>query len=463
MNKIYILIALLAAPLVAAAQHNAITLERCREMAIESSLELKSSRSRLSASEDILQAYRANRLPSISLSGGYLYSTATLSETIQGGYLPTFTPDLTTGEMIPNIAGTAADGTPIFSSYAYMPDMNFDIEVGSVFNAGVKAVQSIYMGGKVSTATKLAQVGVDAATIERARSEADVILAADEAFYTYLKVKEMVLSADAYYTTVEEFYRQVESLHNRGMCTKSDLMKVQVQLNDAELKRMKARNGLVLSRMNLCYIVGLPLATLQVDVVDTFDMEHSVDRALDVTSRPEFELLAKSIEAKELEVKLAQSDFKPSISALAAYSYTNGVKINGVTALNSSPSFTGGVMVNIPIFHWGEGRRKVSAARHEVSIAENTREDLVQKMTLELMQSINTYTESRARVALTERTVEQAEESLRQSGKQYAVGMETLSAHLEAQAMWQKAMSDLVEARADQRIAYARYCRSRGV
>ncbi|MFI3293525.1 MAG: TolC family protein [Rikenellaceae bacterium] len=462
MNKIYKLLLLLLLPLSSVAQPQTLTQEQCREMAIENSFNLKTSQEKIAASEDMLMAYKTNNLPNFSLSGSYLYSTASFNEAITGGYLPTFSPDLTTGEMIPNVVGYGEDGSAIFSSYAYMPDMLFDFEVGSFYNVGLQATQPIYMGGKVSTAIKLAKVGVEAAQAEENRTRADVILAADEAFYTFLKVGELLNAANAYRIVVDECYRQVESLFKNGMCTKNDLMKVQVKLNEAELQQLKAKNGVILARMNLCYIIGLPISTLDLEVVDTFDMQQSIDTSLDVTSRPEFELLEKSIEVKELEAKLVQSDFKPSISAIASYNYANGLNLNGKALLGSSPSFTGGVMINIPIFHWGEGRRKLSAARREVAIAENTQADLVQKMTLELMQSINAYNEAQAKVALMECIVEQTEENLRQSAKQHAAGMETISDYLEAQALWQKATSDLVEAKAGQRLAYAQLCRTRG-
>ncbi len=463
MNRLYkILLPLLVLPLTVVAQPYTITIEQCREMAIENSFKLKSSHEKILASEDILKAYKTNYLPNFSLTGGYLYSTASIYETMAGGYLPTFSPDLTTGAMTPNIAGYAEDGTPIFSSYAYMPDMTFDLEVGSVYNAGVTATQPIYTGGKISTATKLAQIGVDAAEIERTRSRADVILKADEALYAYLKVGEMMLSAESYRTVVNEFYRQVESLLKNGMCTKNDLMKVQVKLNEAELQLLKAKNGLILARMNLCYIIGLPISTLDIEVVDSFHTPQNLDTTLDISSRPEVKLLEKSVKAKELEAKLAQSNFKPTVSAKASYSYTNGMKINNQMVLGSSPSFAGGVAIDIPIFHWGEGRRKTAAARREIAIAQNTQDDLTQQMTLELMQSINVYMEAQAEVLLMERSVEQAKENLRQSNKQYSAGMETISDLLEAQALWQKAMSDLIEAKSNKRVAYATYCRFKG-
>ncbi len=432
-------------------------------MALTHNLNLRSSVERVASAEDIAKAYRTNNLPNISATANYLYSTSSLDLSMEGGYLPTFVLDQTTGELVPNIGSVGADGTPIFNEYAYMPDQNFNFEMSSIVVGSVTAVQPIYMGGKVAAATALSRIGIDVAKAEMRKSRADVITLVDGAYYSYLKVEEMVASAKRYQAVVVELMRQIESAYKHGMCTTSDMMKVQVKITEAELLLRKAENGLLLSRMNLCYAIGLPLTTRAIAVVDDFDMNISIDSEnLDITARPEYEMLQQQIEAKRLEVKLTKSDFMPQISALASAGYGYGMKLNGVNLLND-PSFAAGVMVNVPIFHWGEGRRKVSSSRRQVTIAENTLEDMSQLMTLELMQAINRYDESLLEVAFAVRNVAEAEESMRLSESQYNAGMETIADYLEAQAIWQQAMSTLTEAKASQRLAYTSYRRCAGL
>ncbi len=460
MRYTYFLMLLLFA--VEASAQERLTLAQCREMAIESNYNLKSSREKIASSEDILAAYRSNNLPNLSLSGGYLYSSASLSETIEGGFLPTFSPDATTGELVPNIAGVAADGSYIYSQYAYMPDIVFDIECGSIFNVAAKLTQPIYMGGKVSNAIKLAGVGVDVAELSHTLTEAEIVVATDEAFYSTIKVEEMLLAAKEYERVIEEFYRQISNALNAGMAKRNDVLKVEVRLNEAKLMSQKAENGLRLARMNLCYAVGLPLSTREIELVDDFDVRQMIDtHELDITARPEYAMLERQIEAKELEMKISQSEFLPSISAIVSGGYINGATINGSQMFNS-PSISGGVMVNVPIFHWGEGRRKTSAARREVTIAQNQFEDLSQRMTLELMQAINSYEEAILEVKLMEQSVAQAKENMRMGESHYRAGMETIADYLESQALWQRALSDLVEAKSSQRVAYSKYQRARG-
>lgn len=301
------------------------------------------------------------------------------------------------------------------------------------------------------------------AKLDRQLAESEVVIEVDEAFYTMIKVEEMLVAAERYEEVVEEFYRQINNSLSVGMAKRNDVMKVEVKLNEAKLMSRKAENALRLSRMNLCYWVGLPLTTRDIELIDEFDMgQDIISRELDITSRAEYAMLEHQIEAKGLEVKISRSDFLPSVSGLVSGAYLNGAQINGSPLLNT-PSFSGGVMVNVPIFHWGEGRRKTSAARREVTIARNQFEELSQRMTLELMQSINNYEEAVLEVELMTKSVAQAEENMRLSERQYGVDMETIADYLESQALWNKAMSDLVSARSQQRISYSKYLKAKGV
>lgn len=347
-------------------------------------------------------------------------------------------------------------------SFAYMPDQNYDLKIGSVWSGSAMATQPIYMGRKISNAIKLASVGVKISTLDRQRSEAEVLQQVDNAFYKIVELEELLLTAQRYESVVAELHKQMQSGYDVGMKTRNDLMKISVRLSEAELQTLRATNGVRLAKMNLCYAVGLPLSTEGLEIVNN-DTDVTVidESSLDITSRPEWAILNEQLEAKRLEAKITRGDFRPSVVAVGAYGYTNGVTINGSKLINNA-SFAGGVTINVPIFHWGEGRRKSSAKEREITIAQNQLEDMGQLMTLELMQAINIYNESILEVHHTENALQQAEENMRMSKNQYNAGMETLTDYLESQALWQKAMSDLCTAKSQQRCAHTSYLKCRG-
>lgn len=461
MKRLSLLIICLQAAFTAAVAQQ-LTLDDCRQMAIEHNRNLRNAVVQHSAAEDNLQAYKTNRLPKFSLTGDYLYSGGKSAFTMPGGYLPTFVPNPATGVLEPNILAMNPDGTPLFKEYAYMPDTKFDFKIGSVYSAGLIAQQPIYMGGKIQSSIRMAKIATAIAGLHMKKTEAEVILNVDEAFFSYIKVEELVKSAGKYKDVLAEFHRQMENAHQSGMKSKNDLLKVQVQLNEAELKLRQAQNALRLARMNLCYHIGLPMSTESILLRDNFEETEALSQqASDISARPEYAMLQQQIELKKQNVALVRSDFLPQVTAMASYNYTHGVQLNN-SNLFSKPSFIGGVSINIPLFNWGEGRRKVSAARREVEMAANQFEDLSRQMELELMQAINEYDESILEVALTQKSLTQAEENRTESGNRYQAGMETLADYLEAQAFWQKAQSDLIEARAQQRVACTRYKKAMG-
>jgi outer membrane protein TolC len=98
----------------------------------------------------------------------------------------------------------------------------------------------------------------------------------------------------------------------------------------------------------------------------------------------------------------------------------------------------------------------------EKRMAQLQQEELTGMMELEVQQALQNYQESLAAIQLTNRSLSQAEENLRESRDRYDAGMETLSNLLEAQAMWQQAKSESVEAGCNALLAETRYYKAAG-
>ena len=83
-------------------------------------------------------------------------------------------------------------------------------------------------------------------------------------------------------------------------------------------------------------------------------------------------------------------------------------------------------------------------------------------MLLELTQAANNLDEAKLESELADRSLWQAEENRRVSKSQYEVGLETLSDHLEAQALWQQAYETQVDARFQLYLNYVAYLKAAG-
>ena len=106
-----------------------------------------------------------------------------------------------------------------------------------------------------------------------------------------------------------------------------------------------------------------------------------------------------------------------------------------------------GAVLRVPLFHANETRHKVAAAKEAFQRELLRKEELTEKMNLDLQQQANDLDEARLELQLRKRNLNQCEENLNISRSAYIVGMETLSDLLTAQVLWQESYAQLVESR----------------
>ncbi|MDR1408653.1 MAG: TolC family protein [Tannerella sp.] len=444
------------------------TLQACREKALQHNRAIAIAEKTEEKTVYESKSYLANFFPRISASGAYLYTNTSLNKTLKGNYLPTFVPDPATGQLKPNIL-TAPDGSPVigadgnhvFKEYAYFPDMKFDVGLNGTCFAGIRAEQPLFMGGKIMSAYKMSLAGKDIARLNSQLARAQIIVETDEAYWLCMKAVESQKVAVAFRNVVNELLQNVENAYRTGMKTKNDILKVQVQINKAELQLQQAENAIRLSRMNLCRVMGIPLFS-DITVSESLDEQPAeVSRSTDFTARPEYSILEKQIELKDRQMKLVRSDFLPNIGVMANYGYMKGLEMNG-TPLIDKMSFSALLSVKIPIFHWGEGMNKIRAARVEKQIAQLQRDDLNEKMELEMRKALDKCEESMLEVDMTVRALEQAEENMKTSRDHYEAGMETLVSYLETQTLWQQIWLEMINAKINRRLHETYYLRATG-
>jgi len=454
------------------------TLEMCRKAAIENNKSSKIAELTEEKTEYDSKSYFANFFPRISASGLYFLSTAKWEEHLDELMLPTYVLDQASGTLVPNIAKSPIDGSPIigqnglpvFNSYGVLPTADFSFTPSRTWFAGLQAEQPIFMGGKIVTAYKMSKIGREIARLNITLTREEITVKTDEAFFLHLKALQSKKVAVAFQTVVEELYNNVKAAYQTGMKTRNDVLKVQVQLNKAELQIHKADNAIRLSRMNLCQTMGLPVDS-EINISEEIpDISPVFQEDNSFTSRPEYSILEKQLELKSQQIRLVRSDFLPSIGILANYGYLQGLNFDFSVAnfgqysghLLDHSSFSALLSVKIPLFHWGEGYNKIRAAKAEKQILQMQKTDLNEKMELEMRQALDRVEESQIEVSLTANALLQAEENMDSSRRHYENGMETLSGFLEAQTMWQQTWLENIEAKINLKLNETKYHRTIG-
>lgn len=426
-----------------------LSLKECREMALKYNKEIAASAKQTESARYTAKSYKGNFFPNFTANGTGIYSTADGSYGIAGGNLPTFLPDAT-GQPVPN------------GGFAYFPGINLDYKIGTVYMGGVQMEQPLYMGGKITAAYKMSLLGKEMAQMNETLTATEVILKTDQAYALVVKAKEMKAVADKYNAVLAELQKNVESAYKHGLKPQNDVLKVQVRLNESELGIRKAENALRLATMNLCHLIGKPLTTDLRISGDFPEIEHDLKiQVLDITARPEYGILDKQVAVARQQVKLNRSELLPKVGIKGSYNYIHGSELNNKNFLDGG-SFSVLLNVSIPLFHFGERSNKVRAAKAKLEQTRLQQQNMNEQMLLELTQAANNLDEAKLESELSDRSLRQAEENMRVSKSQYEVGLETLSDHLEAQALWQQAYETRVDTHFWLYLNYVAYLKATG-
>ena len=346
--------------------------------------------------------------------------------------------------------------------------MTLSVDLANTFTAGVSVTQPVFMGGKIISGYRMADIGTDMAELNSQLKADETVVSVDEAYWLYVKTCRLLETAGSFSGTVDSLYTFVSNAVDAGMATSTDLLKVRVQRDNAALSLARARNGKRLAMMNLCHILGLPLTTeIEVDQSgfgpDSASLSpQSVLMDEDsVAARADYRLLEMQAELKRRNVDFVRSDFLPQLGVMASYGYSYGLKLMGETLLNQA-GFTVMATLKVPIFAWGEGWLKVQSAKKEHEMAVTELEQLSGLMELEIAQARYAVSEAALRVSMAETSLESAETNLKVCRDQYELGMETLVNVLEAQTQWSQCSSGLVEAVADYKLACTKYLKATG-
>ena len=464
------------------AQEQALSLEQCKQMALEHNLGLRVAHEQVGATDALSKSARTNFYPNISANAAYTRVNKPFS-LFDGDKLIPVVPfssiNAETGEFDPNLdpANTFVfnpisgemlydkDGNPVFNSYAWLPSDQFELGAKNIFVGGVSLTQPIFTGGKIRETYNISKRGNAIAQASLAKEKTDVLYKTEENYWRVVALSEKVQMVKQYIVLLEKLKHDTENLYHEGIILKNDMLKVKVKLNEANLNLHKAQNGVRLSQMALCQVVGLPLQT-EIALADSLAKGISIapemayaDSAM--AARPELNALTQTVGIAQSAVKIAKSRYMPNIGLTASYNVLNPNPYKGFSS-SFGADWSVGVAMSIPIFHWNDKSHTLRAARHELNAAELKLNEARELISLQVQQAVFTASEGAKKVAMANESLVLAEENLRITSDAFSEGMVKTSDLLEAQALWQQAWSNLIDARMENQLAIINLKRAAG-
>ncbi len=404
-----------------------LTLEQCMAMALKYHPSLRASQATIEASKARVEQALANYYPQANLTSSYNTATSNF------GSINTF--------------GRGATGVHAWTFY-------------DLYSAGLTVSQNIYDFGRTANNVTINRENVQANEQDLTTTKQSVVLNLKQAYFGVLQTLRLIQVAEDTVKQMQDHLAQAEGFYQAGTRPKIDVTKAGVDLANAELALVQARNNYQVAQVTLNNAIGLR-QDLTFPIEDTLRLkpvEISREEILKAAfeQRPELLQLKAKQRVQEATIKLAQSSYYPILSGNASYLYRGSEPGDLYWDLSL------GATLSIPLFSGFSTPNQVAEARANLRNLQAQEESLKLNIRLEADQAYLSLKLAYEQVAVTEKSQAQAQENFELATGRYQVGVGSPLEVTDAEVLLANARANNVTALYNYKVAEAKIEKAMG-
>lgn len=326
------------------------------------------------------------------------------------------------------------------------------------YSSGLNMNVDIFDGGNRLFKLRAAKANVDAAEANETLQQYNVSLNVKQQYYAVLAARESESAAQAQLDQAQEQLKTASAKVAAGAATKSDSLRAIIQVGNAQLALIQARNNLNIANASLTRLVATPFVVTATpgDTTESIALAaDSVEIARLAIRGPAVIQSEEAYAAARANVRGSLTPYLPTISARFSRSGAGQDSRFGWGDPQYPYSQTLSFNMNFPFFNQGAREEQVVRSR----VAEDVAQAQLRDTRLLAQQQLTTYmsafrtAEQRVQIQLA--SVAAADEDLRVQQRRYQLGASTFLDVLTSQSTLNQARSALIQARFDARVAKA--------
>ncbi len=294
------------------------------------------------------------------------------------------------------------------------------------------AKMPLYTGGQISGAIDAASCQSSAAGSNVEKTILDIKLGVATAYTQVLREKHNLDVAESMVRSLKAHKDKIEIMLQRGEVPRNDLLASEVELANAQQDLIVAGNRLANAQALYNRQLSRPLES-QVVVQElevpplSGELEPLTQEAM--RRRPEISALAARANALRHQARSVQGATHPHFGAEGGLLYLESPSIR--------PNAYGAMMFGLEWtpYDGGMTRSKVNALRSKANSLDRLRADLTRSIRLSVHNTWRDERESRQRIEVTQKAIDQAEENLRVAKVRFAQGAAINTEVLDAETL----------------------------
>ena len=371
----------------------------------------------------------------------------------------------------------------------------------------------LYAGGRIVNEIRAAELLALAAEQRLARTKDELVFNVKSTYFAILAQRHVVESLEFSRSVLTQHLDRVHHLIAAQKAAKVDALRTEVRLASLEQQLLQEKNLYEIQHRVLANLMGLEKGLAaevdisgelpESDMEDIENLEEIVARAF--RQRKDYAAAISALEAQARRVDIARGEQAPQVSLEGVYgirwgidgsgepysassrsigidasgkpSLTRTVPLGGgslsstwgpqgMTSQRYTPSSTKaadavedvgriGVTVDVPVFTGGRIRAQIARERARLHAAQQRLRKLELQIQLDVETAVLNVNSARERVGVTQKSIAEAEESLRIELEKYDFGKGAIVDVLDAQAALLNVQTTHYRALADMQVARA--------
>ncbi len=314
------------------------------------------------------------------------------------------------------------------------------------FRWEVSLTQPLFTGFALTTRVKMAELGIDIATLQAEQAQADVVKQAKLAFFDVLMARRLLATAREAEATLAGHAADARQFYDQGLIAYNDLLQSEVALADAVQQKTRAQATVEMAGAAFNTVIGRPLQApvrlVEAEVLPPAPpaLDHLITLA--ETHRPELQRLDLSLAQLEAAARLAASRFYPTVALVGRYEQEGDDWRASENDFRNSYNATVALQAEWTFFEWGKTRAEVAQQHQDYEALAAKADGVRDSIRLEVKDAAVNLSVALANVETARTAMSQAEENLRITRLRYRQQMATTTEVLDATLARSQAQSN---------------------
>ena len=347
-----------------------------------------------------------------------------------------------------------------------IPPANLTVGTRDNYTWILEARQPLFAGGAILANYEASRIGGAIAGLDEDSTVQDLVLEVKIAYFTILKAGRILGVARQSLEQLQAHRDTAQGFYGQGLIAKNDLLQAEVELANGRQLLLKSENGLELARSKFNTLLRRPLDTpVEIDDIlndRSYEKSFSACLAQALDKRPEIRSLSLRKEQAGSLVKVAQSEYYPSVSLVGNYAKFGDTPGVAGSPFKDQESWYVMAVANWNFWEWGKTKNRVEFGQSRESQAAAFLDNVKDQITLEVKNAFLLLHEAEKQIQVAAKAIEQAEENFRINTERYREQVGTSTEVIDAETLLTKARSDRHNALGDFNISRARLERAMG-